>query len=969
MHVLDNAVVREHYDVIVVGAGIGGLTTAALLAKRGLDVLVVEQHSLPGGCCSAVRRQDVAMDVGSTVLYGFGERGLNAHRFVMNELGEDIDVIRRESIFRLHVAGKTITFWHDFEKFLAELIGFFPHQEDELRRFFKYGFDMYEQTILQSEFIVPPTDVPMELMVQLFHKTSLMGDLFGWQGKSGLQLFETFFTDPELVRFFDMLTRVFSYVDAAECPALLSLTMFADNHVGGAYYPAGGPQMLPNKLERAIERFGGQMLYRQSVEEIIIEGGRARGVRLANGVTIAADRVVANATIWNLYGKLVKPEHITKKRLAWAQQFKPSHSNLILYIQLDRKALTDDLHPMEVIVEDPKTITGHGITIYLPSIIDPSLSPPELCSVTVTCVSSRKWPHPSDPEYRSVSYHQMKQEEADVAIRRVEQLIPNFGAHIRGMEIATPTTLERFTMRNWGTVGGPKQSLGQDMMNRPSARTEFQHLYLVGDSTVMGIGVLPATISGVGAANAVLKELGEPLYWRREHEEQRIHIGKGKVLSERIARDEPITHASQAIRLARDCNHCEKPACVAACPAKIDLVGFLRRVEAGNFEGAAEQMREMNPLAETCGTACPSERYCEAACIHNQIDGRPVEISKIHGYVCGAVTGGPTLRTADEAKKQRVAVIGSGPAGLSCAHFLGRLGYRVDLFDRSTRLGGMLSHAVDPESVTEATLARELNIIDYPTVSLHLGKTLGDDVQLTALEREYDAVFVAPGLWKGRSLDVPGAQDAWTCDALSFLKQRRAAARDPRGPALSVGRWVVVVGGGSVAFDAATAAQDAGAEQVVLTCLETEPEMPMLRSELARLRARAIRIEAGWAPVALLGHAFELTGCAGVRDEAGRFAPQLDPSRALTLEADQVIWAVGQTAEPGLARHLETSLSCSLPLRVDADTQRLPGRPKIYAGGDIVRSAGTIVEAVADGRRAARAMHDSFQTPLPGPRS
>lgn len=969
MQVLDNAVVRDHYDVIVVGAGIGGLTTAALLAKRGLDVLVVEQHSLPGGCCSAVRRQDVAMDVGSTVLYGFGEQGLNAHRFVMNELGEDIDVIARESIFRLHIGKRTITFWRDFDRFLAEVVAFFPHQEAELRRFFKYGLEVYKQTILQSEYIVPPTEVAPELMIELFGKTPMMAELLRWQGKTGLELFESFFTDPELIAFFDMLTRVFSYVDAKECPALLSLTMFSDNHVGGAYYPAGSPQMLPNKLENAIERFGGQMLYRQTVDEIVIERGCAKGVRLLDGKLISADRVVANATIWNLYGKLVKPEHITKKRLEWAKGFKPSHSNVILYIQLDREVLSDNLQPIEVIVEDPTKIVGHGITIYLSSLIDPSLSPSDLCSVTVTYATSLKWPSPTDPEYRSEAYQQMKEEEAKRAIRRVETLIPGFGAAIRGMEIATPATLERFTLRNWGTVGGPKQAIGQDMMNRPSARTEFRHLYMVGDSTVMGIGVLPATISAVGCANAVLKELGEPLYVRRDFEKQHIHIAPGKPLLPRIARDEPITHPAQAIRLARDCNHCEKPACVAACPASIDLVGFLRRVEAGNFEGAAQQMREMNPLAETCGTACPSERYCEAACIHNAIDGRPVEISKIHGYVCGAVTGGPTLPTADEERPQRIAVVGTGPAGLSCAHFLGRLGYQVDMFDRSTRLGGMLSHAVDPESVSESTLMRELNVIDYPTVALHLGKTLGEDLHLAALEHKYDAVFLAPGLWKGRTLDLPGSKDAWTCDALSFLKQRRAAASGDTDAKLRVGKSVVVVGGGSVAFDAATAAQDAGAAQVVVTCLETESEMPMLRSELTRLKARGIRIEAGWSPAAVVGLTVELTACTRVRDEAGAFAPQLDPSRTLTLEADQVIWAVGQAAEPGLSRHLETNLSCSLPLRVDPESQRLLGRSKIYAGGDIVRSAGTIVEAVADGRRAARAMHDGFQAPLQAVRS
>lgn len=948
MEMLRNSTVKGRYDVVVVGAGIGGLTSAALLAKNGLDVLLVEQHYLPGGCCSAIRRNDVTMDVGSTVLYGFGDKGLNVHRYVMNELGEDIDMIRRESMYRLHVGERTITFWYDFDRFLCELTDLFPHQREQLAEFFEYGRRVFEGTILQTDYIVPMTEVSPQRMMQLGGPRPEMMELMKWMNKSGMDLFQHFFSDPELIAFFDMLTRTFSYVDAEECPAILSLTMFADNHIGGAFYPHGSPQMLPNKLERAVERHGGTIVYRNAVDEVLISDGRATGVRLADGTTVEADFVVANATIWNLYGRLVREQHIRPERMQWAQAFKPSHSNLILYIQLQRSVLPDDLQPMEVIIENPEEVDGHGVTVYLPSLIDPSLAPEGICSVTVTCVSSRPWPSPSDAHYRDEEYQRLKQQEAEEAIARVEKRIPGFGAAIVGMEIATPTTLERFTLRNWGTVGGPKQMMGQDLANRPSAATDWKRLYLVGDSTVMGIGVLPATISGVGAVNVILRELGKPEYIMKDFDSEHVHIAEGKPLPARPAPGQPIDSDAQAMRLARDCQHCENAACVQACPASIDLVGFLRRVESGNLEGAAASMREMNPLSEICGHACPAEKYCEQACIRNDMDGRAVRISDIHGYVCGEHE--PRAVEVDSPRPERVAVIGAGPAGLSCAHFLGRLGVRVDVLDDNARPGGLLSHAVRPDRASDAMLERELKVVELPGVQLRSGTRVGRDVTLAALREQYDAVFVAVGLWSGRRLDIEGADADGVVDAFALLRERR-----DRG-AVATGERVVIVGGGSVAADAAGAVLDAGARRVDIVCLEAPGALRMLASERRELEQAGATLHHGWGPTGVGTGEVTFARCRRTHTADGRFDPELEDGEVLTLPFDQLVFAVGQRAPGELAGHLQEALGVSLPLPIDPETQMISGVDGVYAGGDIVRGAGTIVEAVADGRRAARAI-------------
>ena len=953
MHILNNAVVRDRYDVVVVGAGIGGLTAAALLARKALKVLVVEQHYMPGGCCGAVRRQGVTMDVGATVFYGFGEKGYNTHRFVMNELEEEIDMIPREAIYHMHVADYSIVFWLEFEPFFKQLVDLFPAQEKELKRFYDFLFNLYESTILKNETIVPPTEMSTTEGLKAFLRNPVgMMKMLSLMSKSADSVFEKFFTDRKVIEFFDMLTRTFSYVDADECPAVLSVTMFADNHIGGAYYPSGSPQMLSNKLERAVERHGGQFLYRHLVDEILIRDGGAYGVRLADGTEIRADRVVSDAAVWNLYGRLVRPEHIRPKRMKWAQALVPCHSNLMLYIGADARALPEDALPMEIIIEDAKEVAGHGITVYIPTLIDPTVSPPGTCSITISAVSTLAWPRPADPTYRSEEYKRRKEQEAKKVLDRLENRFPNLRKHIKFMEIGTPTTIERYTLKSWGNVGGPKQMIGQDMMKRLRARSDWKNLYLVGDSTVMGLGVLPATTSGVGAANMVLKDLGLKEYRPRSFPRQFVRLAKGKPWTAGPDPLEPITEGS-AMRMARDCDHCEEAGCIRACPAGIDLVGFHRRVESGNFAGAARSMREMNPLAEICGHVCPSERFCQKDCNRLDYTDQPVRIADLHGWVCGHVPLAEGWeRSAAPLKGRRVAVVGSGPAGLTCAYFLSRLGYRVDVLEKADKPGGMLALALPLYRISEDILAREIEGLSLSGMHFEFGKTLGEHFTVPDLEEEYDAVFLAPGLWAGRRLEIPGAERAKTIDALQLLC---ACRREGRG---GVGKNVLVIGGGSVAADAALAAKGSGAERISLVCLEREGQMRALPSEVDELRGRGVGIVHGWGPKAVLSETrISFVGCTSVFDDQNRFVPTYDESASMEMEFDSLVWAVGQEMEPALAAYMRKEFGWEGLVPVDAQTMEVIGRPGLFAGGDVVRGAGTVVEAVADGRKAATAIH------------
>ncbi len=952
MHFLHNAMIRDHYDVVIVGAGIGGLTTAALLAKKGIKVLAVEQHYMPGGCCAAIRRQDISMDVGATVLYGFGEKGYNTHRFVMNELEEEIDMIPREAIYHMHISDFKITFWMEFEPFFKELVDLFPNQEKELRKFYDDLFKLYEDALLKSKSVVPPTEMSLKGNMKTFLGSPAgMIQLSRMMFKSGEDIFKKYFTDPKIIAFFDMLTRTFSYVDANECPALLSATMFVDNHVGGAYYPAGSPQMLSNKLEKAIERFGGQILYKHLVDEILISGGKAYGIRLADGTEIMADRVVSDASIWNLYGKLVKSRHVDPRRMKWAHDFIPTHANMILYIGVDTKAIPEDAKPMEIIIEDMYDMAGHGVTIYIPSLQDPSVSPPGTCSVTITAVSTIDWPRPWDPEYQSEDYKRMKEEEADKLLDRVEKRFPDFKKHIKVMEIATPTTTERYTLKNWGNVGGPKQMIGQDMMKRARARSDWKNLYLCGDSTVMGLGVLPATISAVGAANMVLQDMGLEEYEHRPFSRQYVNLVKARPWTPAPDPSEPITEAS-ARRMARECQHCEEPGCLKVCPASIDLVGFHRRIEAGNFAGAARSMREMNPLAEVCGAICPAEQFCEKECNRLDFDNKTVRIRELHGWACGHVSrleGWDRFITAR--KEQKVAVVGAGPAGLACAHYLARLGYRADVLDRAEKPGGMLSHAIPAFRLSDGILNRDIEGLTFPGMHFKFGKALGKDFSVADLKKDYDAVFLAPGLWSGRSLEIPGLDKSRTTDALTFLKEYRKTGKT------GAGKRVLVIGGGSVAADAAMVAKECGAGEVTMVCLEKAEEMPALAGEVAELKRAGVKILNGRGPKAVeTDSKMSFIRCTSVFDDQGKFSPSYDESETMEVKFDQVILAVGQGVEPALGKYLKKEFKRDDMIEVEPETMQVKGRAGVYAGGDIVRGAGTVVEAVGDGRRAAMAM-------------
>jgi phytoene dehydrogenase-like protein len=959
MKILDEMVIKDKYDVVVVGAGIGGITAAALLANKGLDVLVIEQHYLPGGVCSTVKRHDVCMDAGAALLFGWARDteggGNNPHVFVMNELEEEIDIIPHEALYRMHFTGnRSVTFWKDFNMYLKELSVAFPGKVEQFKGFYNEAFKIYKMMTLTPMPMSPDT-VPKELGLKMLLKhpitTMKMPKLMNGSLKDVLY---KYVKDREVEGLFDLLIASCYCTSIAETPLMLAAAVVCNTHIDGAFYPAGSPQMLPNKIEKAFEKKGGQILYRHMVEEILMKDNSAYGVRLDNGLEIRADKVISNSTIWNLYGKLIKPEYIAPERMKWAHNFVPTVGAVIVYITVKKEAIPPDTHSIEAFIGDLTVLEKNNYFMYIPSIDDPSICPEDMHSVSILCsAGDYKWPRPWEPEYKSDKYIKEKNLIAEKALSAIEKRFPKFRENIVTMDIASPSTTERFTLKNYGNIGGPKQTLGQHLLNRLPARSEFKNLYCVGDSTPMGEGVVSATASAVGAANMILEDLKKPIYLPRNHPKYYVNYVKGKKREPLPSLDKPITE-KEAKRLAVECQWCEDPKCMKNCPAGIDVLNFVRRIEAGNFIGAARMIREKNPLGAICGFLCPSEKLCEKECNRLKFSNRPTNIKLLQQWVCNQAMDDGWATNLAPLNGKSIAVIGAGPSGLSTAYFLARLGYKIDIFEQTSKIGGTIDQYIPHHRITEKVVRAEFDKLLIPErITVHFNHSLGKNLTLKDLQTQYNAIYLSMGFNASRQLAIPGACSERVIDALTFLKKNKT------NEITSIVGKYVVIGGGSVAVDAAMTARKLGASEVIMICLESSEEMPCLACEKQEMACEEIKVWNSWSPLEIIpGEKLKvkLVACTSVFDKDGKFSPILDRSREKAIECDYVITAIGQQIAPDLSKYLKETLGQGIingKLKINPDSHQIEGYPNLYAGGDLIRGAGTIVAAVADGRKAA----------------
>jgi len=400
--------------------------------------------------------------------------------------------------------------------------------------------------------------------------------------------------------------------------------------------------------------------------------------------------------------------------------------------------------------------------------------------------------------------------------------------------------------------------------------------------------------------------------------------------------------------------------CKTECPAHIAIQGYIKLASQGRYTEALELIKRENPFPAVCGRICP--RKCESACTRGDIDD-PIAIDEIKKFIAERDLH-ETTRFVPKKRHDygnKIAVIGAGPAGLSCAFYLAIDGYAVTVFERQKMAGGMLMLGIPSFRLEKDVVNAEIEILRAMGVAFRTGVEVGRDVTLADLRSEgYEAFYLAVGAQSGRKLGIEGEGVSGVVSGVDFLREVNLGST-----ALLDGN-VVVIGGGNVAIDVARTAVRTGAGKVGMFCLESEKEMPALPEEIHEANSENISIGNGWGPKRILSENGRVTGvefkrCISVFDANHRFAPKYDETDTITVPADHVLVSVGQSIEwGGLLNDSKIELNPNRTVCADSFTYQT-GEPDVFAGGDAYTGPRFAVDAIAAGKEAAVSIHRYVQ--------
>jgi glutamate synthase (NADPH/NADH) small chain len=428
---------------------------------------------------------------------------------------------------------------------------------------------------------------------------------------------------------------------------------------------------------------------------------------------------------------------------------------------------------------------------------------------------------------------------------------------------------------------------------------------------------------------------------------------------------------AMAIAEAERCILCKNRPCVAGCPVEIDIPAFVQQVARGDFTGAFRTLSEKNVLPAICGRVCPQEDQCEKRCTLG-VRFDPVAIGRLERFVADHAAAQSTGGALDERPVptgHRVAVVGSGPSGLTVAADLARLGHGVTIFEALHKPGGVLMYGIPEFRLPKAIVEREIAALEQMGVALELnhviGRTFTIDELLTDLG--YEAVFIGTGAGLPHFPKIPGVNLIGVYSANEYLTRTnlmKAYLFPKTDTPIVHGRCVAVVGGGNTAMDAVRTALRLGAERAYLVYRRSEAEMPARAEEIEHAREEGVELIFLAAPIAVVGDdtsRVRALRCEqmqlGEPDASGRRAPVPIPGSAFDLEVDVVVFAVGQGANP-LIRSTTPDLKVSRWGTIVADEETgATNKDGVFAGGDIVTGGATVISAMGAGRRAARAIH------------
>lgn len=418
----------------------------------------------------------------------------------------------------------------------------------------------------------------------------------------------------------------------------------------------------------------------------------------------------------------------------------------------------------------------------------------------------------------------------------------------------------------------------------------------------------------------------------------------------------PFETLNAALVEANRCLFCYDAPCTKSCPTSIDVPKFIKQITTDNIKGSAHTILSSNIMGAGCSRVCPVEKLCEGACVYNLMEEKPIPIARLQRFSTdAAIKNNWQLFERKPSNGKKVAIVGAGPAGLSCAHILSRQGVEVTIFEKENKGGGLMTYGIAAYKVTPQFCDDEVNFITaVGGITIKYQKELGKDISLEELQKNYDAVYLAIGVGMARQLDIPGENTPGVEDAISFIY----TLRNNGFSSVAVGDNVAVIGLGMTAIDAATQAKRLGANKVTILYRRTENEKPCTQVELDLalldgceviwLAAPKEVITENGTVKALLCSKMQL----GAPDASGRRSP-VDTGETFTLEVDMIIKAAGQMPFENLINQYGISNSKG---KITLDENCATNIKGVFAGGDAVNGGKEVVDAVQAGKDGAKAI-------------
>ena len=425
----------------------------------------------------------------------------------------------------------------------------------------------------------------------------------------------------------------------------------------------------------------------------------------------------------------------------------------------------------------------------------------------------------------------------------------------------------------------------------------------------------------------------------------------------------------QAITESHRCLNCKNPTCVQGCPVNINIPGFIKKLETGDVLGAASIIKESSSLPAVCGRVCPQEKQCEAQCIHHKMKSQPVAIGYLERFVADYANNHQEKKAIANVKANspKIAVVGSGPAGLTFSGDMAKYGYEVHVFEALHEIGGVLKYGIPEFRLPNSIVDTEINGLRDLGVQFHTNTIIGKTISVKELEQQgFKGIFVGSGAGLPRFMNIPGENlnGVLSCNEYLTRVNLMDASNPETDTPLLYGKNIAVIGGGNTAMDAVRTAKRLGAEHAMIIYRRSEEEMPARIEEVHHAKAEGIEFltlhnpieyhadENGRVCEAVL-QVMEL----GEPDESGRRSPVPVEGKTITIPVDLVIVAVGVSPNPLIPSSVE-GLEISRKGTIVVNDGMQSAIPTIFAGGDIVRGGATVILAMSDGRKAAKAMHE-----------